>query len=70
MHPSAKMQFERTVREFSQWRAVPVDKRSPAPAWWWQPAFEVATQDEEMPPLLCDGLELPPQPMPPAPLSW
>ena len=59
MHPAAKFQFERAVREFSQWRAVPADERSPAPAWWWQPAFEVAGQQEEMPPLWCHCLELP-----------
>ncbi len=51
MHPAAKFQFERVVREFAQWRAVPADERSPAPAWWWQPAFEVVAQQEEMPPL-------------------
>jgi hypothetical protein len=43
MHSAAKFQFERVVREFAEWRAV-----SPAPAWWWQPAF---AQQEEMPPL-------------------
>ena len=59
MHPAAKLQFERAVREFSQWRAVPEDERSPAPGWWWQPAFEVAAQQEEMPPLWCHRLELP-----------
>jgi hypothetical protein len=59
MHPAAKFQFERAVREFSQWCAVPADERSPAPAWWWQPAFEVAGQQEEMSPLSCDRLELP-----------
>jgi hypothetical protein len=59
MHPAAKFQIERAVREFSQWRAVPADERSPAPAWWWQPAFEIAGQQEEMPPLWCHRLELP-----------
>ena len=34
MHPAAKVQFDRVVREFAQWRAVPADERSPAPAWW------------------------------------
>jgi hypothetical protein len=47
------------VREFAQWRAVPADERSPAPAWWWQPAFEVVAQQEEMPPLCSIRLELP-----------
>jgi hypothetical protein len=59
MHPAAKIQFERVVREFAQWRAVPADERSPAPAWWWQPAFEVVAQQEEMPPLCSIRLELP-----------
>jgi hypothetical protein len=59
MHPAAKFQFERAVREFSQWRAVPADERSPGPAWWWLPAFEIAGQQEEMPPLWCHRLELP-----------
>src|SRR5260370_20694252 len=59
MQPAAKFQFERVVREFAQWRAVPADERSPAPAWWWQPAFEVVAQQEEMPPLCSIRLELP-----------
>jgi hypothetical protein len=69
MHSAAKFQFERAVREFSQWRAVPADERSPAPAWWWQPAFEVAGQQEEMPPLWCHRMELPlsSRPTPPGP---
>jgi len=32
MHPAAKCQFERAVRGFAQWRAVPADERSPTPA--------------------------------------
>jgi hypothetical protein len=59
MHPAAKFQFERVAREFSRWHAVPEEERSPAPAWWWHPAFEVARQQEEMPPLWCGRLELP-----------
>jgi hypothetical protein len=59
MHPAAKFQFERAVREFSQWRGVTEEERSPAPAWWWQPAIDVVTQHEEMAPLLCHRLELP-----------
>jgi hypothetical protein len=59
MHSAAKFQFERAVREFSQWRAVPEAERSPAPAWWWQPAFEVATHQEQMPRIWCHRLELP-----------
>jgi hypothetical protein len=59
MHPAVQFQFERTAREFSQWRAVPEEDRSPAPAWWWQPAIDVVTQHAEMPPLWCYRLELP-----------
>jgi hypothetical protein len=59
MHPAAKFQFERTAREYSRWRAVPEDQRSPAPAWWWQPAFEVREQHEEMSPVLCHQLAVP-----------
>ena len=59
MHRAARLQFERAAREFAQWRAVPEDERSPAPAWWWQPAFEVAGQLEEMGPIECHHLELP-----------
>jgi len=58
MHRPAKLQFERVTPEFAQWRAVPEDERSPAPAWWWQPAFEVAEQQEEMAPQWCHHLEL------------
>ena len=57
MHPTAKCQFERVVREFAPWRTVPEDERSPAPAWWWQ--LEVVAQLEEMPPLCSIRLELP-----------
>jgi hypothetical protein len=45
--------------EYSRWRAVPEDQRSPASAWWWQPAFEVREQLEEMSPILCHQLEIP-----------
>ena len=59
MHQAARFQFERTVREYAQWRAVPEEDRSPAPAWWWPPAFEVLKQHEEMGALLCYRLQLP-----------
>jgi hypothetical protein len=59
MHQALKFQFERVAREFAQWRAVPENERSPAPAWWWQPAFEVRTEHEEMAALWCHRLELP-----------
>jgi hypothetical protein len=59
MYQAAKLQFERAVREFSRWRAVPEEDRSPAPAWWWQPAFEVRERQEEMAAIWCQRLELP-----------
>jgi hypothetical protein len=58
MHPGSAFQFERTAREYARWRAVPEIERSPAPAWWWQPAFEMREQTETMPSVLCHYLEL------------
>jgi hypothetical protein len=59
MHPAAKLQFERTAGEFSQWQPVPEEDRSPAPAWWWQPAIDAVSQQEEMGALVCYRLQLP-----------
>jgi hypothetical protein len=59
MHLAKIFQFDRVAREFSQWRAITEKDRSLAPAWWWQPAFEAAGQHKEMPPLICQRLELP-----------
>ena len=59
MHPAAKLQFERAACEYTRWRSVPEPERSPAPCWWWQPAMQVADQQEEMTALLCYRLELP-----------
>jgi hypothetical protein len=59
MHQALKIQFERTAREFARWRAVPESERSAAPGWWWQPAFELREQREQMSPLWCHRLELP-----------
>jgi hypothetical protein len=49
MNQTATLQFERAVDEFVRWRAVPEDERSPAPAWWWGPAFEMRDVQEPMP---------------------
>ena len=49
MHQASNLQFERAVREFARWRAVPEPDRSPAPAWWWGPAFEVIGVRQPMP---------------------
>jgi hypothetical protein len=59
MHRAAYVQFERAVREFARWRAVPEPDRSPAPAWWWGPAFEVLGVRQPMPADWCARLELP-----------
>ena len=59
MHRAANVQFERAVDEFVRWRAVPEDERSPAPAWWWGPAFEVLGVQQPMPADCCASLELP-----------
>jgi hypothetical protein len=53
------VQFERAVREFARWRAVPEPDRSPAPAWWWGPAFELIGVRQPMPADWCARLELP-----------
>ena len=47
------------VDEFVLWRGVPDDERSPAPAWWWGPAFEVLGLQNPMPAEWCAGLGLP-----------
>jgi hypothetical protein len=59
MHPAANVQFERAVSEFAEWRAVPEQERSPAPAWWWGPAFELRGVRQEMPAEWCASLALP-----------
>jgi hypothetical protein len=59
MHQGANVQFERAVDEFVRWRAVPEQERSPAPAWWWGPAFEVLGVQQPMPAAWCASLELP-----------
>jgi len=59
MHQAANVQFERAVNEFVRWRAVPEEERSPAPAWWWGPAFEVLDAQQPMPAEWCSSLELP-----------
>jgi hypothetical protein len=59
MHRAANVTFERIVREFARWRAVPGPERSQAPAWWWGPAFELRGLHEPMPADWCARLELP-----------
>ena len=59
MHHAANLQFERIVDEFVRWREVPDDARSPAPSWWWGPAFEVLDLQNPMPAEWCVSLGLP-----------
>ena len=61
MHQAADVQFERLVHEFARWRAVPERVRSPAPAWWWGPAFELRDTQQPMPVAWCESLDLPDQ---------
>ena len=60
MHPAAKLQFERAVRDSHNGARSPKtsDRRRPGGGGG-SPAFEVAAQQEEMPPLWCHRLELP-----------
>ena len=53
------LSFERVVHEFGRWRAVPEQERSPAPAWWWGPAFEALDQQQPMPAAWCASLGMP-----------
>jgi hypothetical protein len=50
MHPAAKLQFERVIDEFVRWRAIPAEKRPPAPSWWWGPAMQVREVAAKLPP--------------------
>jgi len=49
VHQAASSQFERIVNEYVRWRDVPEDERSPAPAWWWGPAFELLGVQNALP---------------------
>jgi hypothetical protein len=56
---TADLSFERIVHEFARWRAVPEPERSPAPSWWWGPAFEALDRRQQMPTEWCASLGLP-----------
>jgi len=58
VHRAANLQFERIVDEFVRWREVPEDARSPAPGWWWGPAFEVVGLQNPLPAASCTSLGL------------
>jgi len=59
MHQAANVQLGRAVAEFVRWREVPEGERSPAPAWWWGPAFEVLGLQNPLPAEWCASLGLP-----------
>ncbi len=59
MRQASNVAFERAVREFARWRAVPETRRSQAPGWWWGPAFEIIGVRQPMPTDWCADLELP-----------
>lgn len=58
MHQAARLEFERVMEEFVRWHVVPVDERSPAPAWWWGPAMAVVDDREPMSETWCAELGL------------
>jgi len=59
MDHAVNLQFERIVDEYAKWRAIPEQDRSPAPGWWWGPAFEALGVDQAMPAECCASLQLP-----------
>ena len=59
MDHAVNLQFERIVNEYARWRAIPEQDRSPAPGWWWGPAFEAHGLDQPMPAEWCATLKLP-----------
>jgi len=48
MLEALKIQFERAVKEYAEWRAVPDHERSDAPAWWGT-AMDALGQQAAMP---------------------
>ena len=58
MHQAANIQFERIVAEYARWRAIPEEDRSPAPGWWWGPAFEARGLRDPLPGAWCTQLGL------------
>jgi hypothetical protein len=59
MHPATRLQFERVVDEYIQWRAIAEEERPPAPAWWWAPALDVREVAEVLARSTCSRLGLP-----------
>ncbi len=59
MSQAPDVSFERTVRQFAEWHAVPEHERSEAPSWWWGPAFEARGLSQTMPDDWSSSLGLP-----------
>ena len=59
MLEALKIQFERAVKEYASWRAVPDNERSDAPAWWWGTAMDALGQQTAMPTEWCAILGVP-----------
>lgn len=57
--PALEFQFKRQVREYARWLAVPEADRSPAPGWWWGPAFAARDSSEPLPAAWTGLLRLP-----------
>jgi len=59
IHPAARFQFERTVRDYASWLAIDESERSPAAAWWWSSALALNHEAGEMPAEWAHTLALP-----------
>jgi hypothetical protein len=58
MHPARTLQFERAVKEYAQWQAVPAEDRSDAPAWWWSTVIDAIDETATMPAEWCATLRV------------
>jgi hypothetical protein len=59
IHPAVRFQLARSVREYARWLAVAEADRSPAPGWWWGPAFAVRDSTEPLPEDWAQTMHLP-----------
>lgn len=60
MQAAQLFQFERAVREYAVWLAVPQHERSPAPAWWWATALALRNDPQILPAELATPLNAAP----------
>ena len=56
MQPALTLQFERAASEYALWKAVPVEARSDAAAWWWGTAMAAVDEKTAMPVEWCATL--------------